>query len=350
MQNILDQLKLKAEVVRMESNGTISKYYLRLRPGAKVSKIENCAMEIALGVQAYGKPLIRVIPEEGLVCIELLHSKVQKVEFNEFNPWFQFELIKEYGDLPIILGKKHDGEELVIDLAQAPHLLVAGSTGSGKSVLLHSIICSLIKSDSDVRLALIDPKQVEFQIYKDVKQLLYPIVSSPDDALEVLKDLIQEMDDRFVLLGKTGTNNIKSYNEKNKIPYIVAILDEFADLQRSYKKEFQSDVCVLAQKGRAAGIHLILATQRPSVNVIDGTIKANFASRIALKTASAIDSRVILDCNGAERLLGKGDALINSGNLDLVRFQSAYIDMKEIEQLCSRNIRKKKFWDQIMRR
>ena len=340
IEEVLGGLKIKADIDRVECGDTVTRIYLRLHPGSKVCRIENCATEIALGTKSYGKPIIRVLSEEGLVCIELLNNKMQQVSFNEFDQWFNSGLIKEYGDLPIVLGKTHDGTKLVVDLSQMPHLLVAGSSGSGKSVLLHSIICSLIKG-GDIRLALIDAKQVEFQIYKDIRQLLYPVVSAPGDALDVLDDLIQEMDNRFVLLGQEAVNNIKAYNKiREPIPYIVAVLDEFSDLQRSCKKEFQSNVCILAQKARAVGIHLVLATQRPDVSVITGVVKSNFVSRIALKTASATDSRVILDLNGSERLQGKGDAIINSGNLDMVRFQSAYISASEIEKLCEANKRK----------
>lgn len=346
IKDILSGLKIKADIKKVETNETVTKVYLALHPSAKVSRIENCATEIALGTHAYGKPIIRVIPEEGLVCIELLNNQIKKVDFSEFDPWFQFELIKEYGDLPIILGKTHDGNELVVDLAQMPHLLIAGSTGSGKSVLLHSIICSLIKSDIIMRLALIDPKQVELSVYKDTKQLLYPMVNSPEEALDLLNDLIDEMDDRFNIFKEHSANNIHVYNEiKKPLPFIVAIIDEFADLQRSFKKDFQNSVCVLVQKARAAGIHLILATQRPSVDVVTGTIKANFSSRICLKVSSAVDSRVVLDANGAEKLLGKGDAIINSGSLDMVRFQSAFADTKYIEKLCEENKRKNEWFE-----
>ena len=344
LKELLSGLKIKADIEKVETNGTTTKIYLKLHPGARVCRIENCATEIALGTKAYNRPIIRVIPEEGLVCIELLNNKIKYVSLSEFDYLFEDNKIKEYGELPIILGKQHDGKELIVDLAQMPHLLVAGSTGSGKSALLHSIICSLIKLDNGTRLALIDPKQVEFDIYKDVKQLLYPVVNSPDEALEVLEDLIEEMDNRFELLNEASANNIKIYNSVNEyLPYFVLVVDEFADLQRAFKKEFQADICILAQKARAVGIHMILATQRPSVDVITGVIKANLPSRIALKTASAVDSRVILDCNGAEKLLGKGDALINSGNLELVRFQGAFINAAETEKLCENYKRVKAF-------
>ena len=338
MQNILNQLKLKADIVRVETNGTITKYYLQLHPGAKVSKIENCATEIALGVKAYGKPIIRVIPEQGLVCIELLTEQINTVLFNEFSICGQ-----QHGELPVILGRTHDGQSLIADLAIMPHLLIAGTTGSGKSVLLHSILASLIKYNNNVRLALIDPKQVELSYYANIKQLLYPVVTNPEDALDVLSDLVDEMETRFGQLHKLSVNNIQIYNKKtgNALPYIVLVIDEFSDLMHTYKKEFQTKLCLLAQKARACGIHIVIATQRPSVDVITGAIKANFPSRVSCKVFSLVDSRVVLDRGGAEKLLGRGDALINSIGLDMVRFQGAFIDTNEIERLCLNNYRGK---------
>ena len=284
-----------------------------------------------------------------MIRVEVSNKRIRPVNFSEFTPLFEFGLIGEYGQLPIVLGKLQGGEELVIDLAAMPHLLVAGSTGSGKSVLLHSIICSLIKSNSLVKLALIDPKRVEFGIYHDIEQLLYPIINTGEEALDVLGDLIEEMNARFALLDKVGANNIQEYNKvRDPIFYIAVILDEFADLQRSFRKGFQDYVSTLVNKARAVGIHLVLATQYPVVSVISGVVKANFASRIALKTASSNDSRVILDVNGAERLAGRGDAIINAGGLlDMVRFQTAFISRDEIEQLSNENRRKRTFKDMV---
>jgi S-DNA-T family DNA segregation ATPase FtsK/SpoIIIE len=341
--DILSGLKIKADIDHIEQNDTTTKVYLRLHPGAKVRKIESCSTEIALGTHSYGKPIIRVLTEEGLVCIELLNNKVKQVSFGDFDRLFTSGGIREFGELPVVLGKTHNGGELVVDLAQMPHLLVAGSSGSGKSVLLHSIICSLIRDGAGIRLALIDPKGVEFAAYQNTRQLLYPVVSLPGDALEILDDLILEMDDRFKTFTDAKVTNIVSYNQRNDpVPYIVTVIDEFADLHRMFKKEFRNSVCTLAQKARAVGIHLVIATQYPVISVISGTIKANMPSRIALKTASANDSRVIMDCNGAEKLQGKGDAIINAGSLDMVRFQAAYIGMKDIETLCSQHERPKK--------
>jgi S-DNA-T family DNA segregation ATPase FtsK/SpoIIIE len=334
MNNILKQLKIKAEVSKVENNGTTTKYYLNLHPGAKVSKIENCATEIALALKAYSKPIIRTIPHEGVVVVELLVRPMDKVPFSDMSD----DLIKfDKSTIPMILGKTHDGENLITDLTIMPHLLIAGATGSGKSVMLHSILNSFMLRNN-VRLALIDPKKVEFSYYNNIKQLLYPVITEPDDALCVLSDLIEEMENRFRLMSKASVNNIASFNsKKDKLPYIVLVIDEFSDLMYSSKKEFQKQVCMLAQKARAAGIHLICATQRPSVDVITGLIKANFPARISCMVSSSMDSRVVLGANGAEKLLGKGDALINSIGFNMVRFQGAFLDTDEIEKLCVEN-------------
>ena len=308
-----------------------------MHPGAKVSKLENCATEIALGVKAYGRPIIKTVTEEGLVTLELLTKPLCDVSFQELLT----DLAASPYDLPIILGRTHDGHNLIADLSKMPHLLVAGATGSGKSVLLHSIISSLIVNSADVKLALIDPKTVELSVYAGIKQLLYPIVSEPDAALEVLSDLVIEMNDRFDKMAKRAVNSITDYNRiaKKPLPYMVLVIDEFSDLMYQVKKEFQKQLCMLAQKARACGIHIVIATQRPSVDVVTGLIKANFPARISCRTTSLVDSRVILDCSGSEKLLGRGDALIKSANHDMVRFKGAFIGLPEISKICVANQR-----------
>ena len=344
MQTILDQLKIKADVVDIQNNGTMSKYFLQLHPGAKVSKIENCATEIALGIKAFSKPIVRVITERGLVSVELLTKPTNHVSYIDVDPNLQ----DHNYELPMILGRTHDGKDLTTDLSIMPHLLVAGTTGSGKSVLLHSILCSLFNVDN-IKLALVDPKKVEFSYYSDVKQLMYPIVVDADDALCMLEDLIEEMEARFRKMSRASVNRISDYNikyPKRQMPYIVLVIDEFSDLMHSSKKIFQKHLCVLAQKSRSAGMHIVIATQRPSVDVITGIIKANFPSRISCRVSSGVDSRVVLGCNGAERLLGKGDALINSIGLDMIRFQGAYLSVDEIEKICSDN--KRSGWNKFI--
>ncbi|KKN11740.1 hypothetical protein LCGC14_1023430 [marine sediment metagenome] len=333
MQTILNQLNIKADVVNVENNGTISKYYLRLHPGAKVSRIENCATEIALGLKAYSKPIIRVITEEGLVVVELLTKPVDKITFSEV----AWSIHDNNNTLPLILGRTHDGKSLIADLSIMPHLLIAGTTGSGKSVLLHSILTGLIISNQPIKLVLIDPKKVEFSYYTNIKQLMYPVVTDAENALNVLTDLVDEMEIRFKAMSRSSVNTIKDFNCKNQnniMSHIIFVIDEFSDLMHMSKKIFQKKLCMLAQKSRACGIHIIMATQRPSVDVVTGLIKANFPARISCRVSSLTDSRIVLGCSGAEKLLGYGDALINSIGYDMVRFQGAYIKPEEIQKIC----------------
>lgn len=339
MQAVLDQLKIKASVTEVQNNGTMSKYFLKMHPGEKVGKLERCSTEIALGVQAYSKPIIKTITEKGIVTLELLTKPQSTVSFKDLS----YKLEDSKHDIPMILGRTHDGEDLVADLSKMPHLLIAGATGSGKSVLLHSIISSLIVSNTEVKLALIDPKSVELSQYANVKQLLYPIVIDPDRALEVLSDLVNEMNERFARMAKLSVNKISDFNLKSRksMPYIVLVIDEFSDLMYQAKKDFQKQLCMLAQKSRACGIHIILATQRPSADVVTGLIKANFPARISCRTTSLTDSRVILDSSGAEKLLGKGDALIKSSDYDMVRFKGAFISLDEVEDICETHKRGK---------
>lgn len=333
MQTILNQLKIKADVVDIEDNGTITKFYLRLHPGAKVSRIENCATEIALGLKAYSKPIVRVITEKGLVVLELLTKPIDLIKFTD--------IVASESDqeLSLVLGRAHNGCDLIADLSVMPHLLIAGTTGSGKSVLLHSILASLMLSNVSVKLALIDPKKVELSYYSDIKQLMYPVVTDPDDALDVLNDLVDEMENRFKIMARHSVNHIHELDKQ--LPYIVVVIDEFSDLMHTAKKEFQKKICMLAQKSRACGIHIIIATQRPSVDVVTGLIKANFPARISCRVSSLTDSRVILGCSGAEKLLGRGDALLSSIGYDMVRFQGSYISPEEIQNLCKQYKRSK---------
>lgn len=337
MQQLLEQLKIKADVVGFKTNGVMSKYYLRLQPGGKVKKIENCSNEIALGLKSYSIPIVKLIPERGLVSLEVLIKPQSMVNFNDIHG-----SLKLNKGLPAIIGRTYNGKNLVVDITKMPHLLVAGTTGSGKSILLHSIICSLISNTKlDIRLALIDPKNVEFTYYKDIKQLMYPVINYTNEAYAVLSDLVDEMNRRFKMMSKKSAKNINEYNVKRskKLPYIVLIIDEFSDLMQMSKKEFQIKISNLASKARAAGIHIIIATQRPSVDIVSGTIKSNFQSRICFKVATAADSRVVLDRNDGSKLLGYGDGLINSINYDFLRFKGAYLDSKTIQNICIKNER-----------
>jgi S-DNA-T family DNA segregation ATPase FtsK/SpoIIIE len=250
-------------------------------------------------------------------------------------------------NIPLIIGPSHGGSSIICDLIEMPHLLIGGTTGSGKSVLLHSMLCGIIESKKNIKLALIDPKRVEFPYYKDIKQLMYPVATNCEQALNIMYDLIEEMNERFEILQNSHTNLISEYNSisSKQMPYIVLVIDEFSDLAQTAKKEFQEKICRLAAMSRAAGIHIIMATQRPSVNVVTGLIKANFPARISFMVPSLIDSRVILDTNGAQKLLGKGDGIIHTNGFNMVRFQGAFITTNEIKRICKNN--KKTIWNKI---
>jgi len=331
--------------VRVETNNVMTKYYLQLHPGGKVSKLERCANELALGLKAHSIPIIRLIPEEGLISVELITKKQGLVDFFDL----QGGLMESTVEVPVILGRTSMGEELIEDLAKMPHLLVAGTTGSGKSVMLHSIICSIINSQKNIRIALVDPKNVEFSYYNQIKQLMYPVANYAEEAYDIIEDLIVEMENRFNLMSKYAVNEISKFNEKRPrqaLPYIVLVIDEFADLMMVSKKEFQTKLSRITQKGRSAGIHAIIGTQRPDATVVSGILKANFPSRISCKVVSAVNSRVVLDKNGAEKLLGKGDALLNSFSHDMTRFQGAYISPEDIQRVCANNERS--WWNKVI--
>ena len=337
MQDLLDQLKIKATLKNKQSNGNLIKYLLELKPGGKISAIEKNSRELALNLKLHSIPTVRLLPEQGLISVEAITKKPKFVDYSELKHHLQ---ASSYS-LPVLLGKSHEGQNVITDLASFPHLIISGTTGSGKSVMLHSIICSLIESSAAVNLALIDPKLVEFSYYNDIKQLMYPVVHSSTDANYMLNDLLDEMNDRFSKMRKKAANNIGNYNKKSrkKLPYIVLIIDEFADLMQNKGKEFSNNLTTLAQKSRACGIHIVIATQYPTVNIVNGNIKANFPARISCKVASAINSRVVLDQNGAETLLGNGDAFMNSNQYDMLRFQGAFISQEKIKVIAENNKR-----------
>jgi len=247
-------------------------------------------------------------------------------------------------EIPIALGKDIAGEAQIIDLVNTPHLLIAGATGSGKSVCVNSIICSILfkRSPAEVRLLLIDPKIVELKLYNDIPHLLTPVITEPKRAFQALQYAIYEMERRYSLLDGMGVRDIRSYNRKIKskhlanlpLPYLVIIIDEFADLMATTGKELESTLARLAAMSRAVGIHLVLATQRPSIDVITGLIKANIPSRIAFMVASKFDSRIIIDAVGAEKLLGRGDMLFTSAwDPFPIRMQGAFVSEEEIERI-----------------
>ena len=335
----LHNFGISVEMDEVNVGPTVSQYTLKPAEGVKLSKITNLANNLALDLAT---PSIRIeapIPGRSLVGIEIPNKKRVPVGLREMLADKQFK----DSDSPLFfaLGKDVRGELVYADLADMPHLLVAGTTGSGKSICLNCIILSLIyrNGPDDMKFVMVDPKKVEFPVYNPINHLMCPVISNADETIIALKWLVQEMERRFEVLRDAGNRDILTYNKKwkegmEKMPYIVVIIDELADLMMARGKELESYIVRLAQKARAVGIHLILATQRPSVEVITGLIKANISSRIGLKVASQIDSRTMLDSAGAEKLLGKGDLLFQSkDSSNLRRIQGPFVSENEIKDV-----------------
>ena len=331
---------------------TVTLYEIIPAAGVRISRIKNLEDDIALSLAALGIRIIAPIPGKGTIGIEVPNAKKSIVSMKTLLSSEKFQ--KNNFSLPIAIGKKIDNENFIVDLAAMPHLLMAGATGQGKSVGLNAILVSLLykKHPSQLKFVLVDPKKVELSIYKTIENHFLAKLPGEEDAIitdtkkvvHTLNALCIEMDNRYDLLKEAGCRNIKEYNEKfiarklnpqkghQFLPFIVLVVDEFADLIMTAGKEVEMPIARLAQLARAVGIHLIIATQRPSVNIITGTIKANFPARIAFKVSSKIDSRTILDAGGAEQLIGKGDMLI-SYNGEIVRLQCAFVDTPEVDKI-----------------
>jgi len=338
----LKEFKIEAEVIAIRKGPVITMFELLPSAGVKLSRIEALSDNIAFRLAASRVRIVAPIPGKQAVGIEIPNKSRSLVSFSEIVASPEIHSNKNY--IPLALGKDIEGASQIIDLAKTPHLLIAGSTGAGKSVCINDIICSILytRSPRDVRLILIDPKVVELKPYNDIPHLLTPVITEPKHANQAINWLIYEMERRYHLLDSLGVKNIRSYNKKIKddnlmvesLPYIVVIIDEFADLMASCGKELEMGIARLAAKSRAAGMHLILATQRPSTDVITGLIKANFPSRIAFMVASKVDSRIILDISGAEQLLGKGDMLfVSSWSPFPVRMQGAFLSEEEVDRV-----------------
>ena len=347
---------IKIEDIDVTPGPVVTLYEIVPAPGVKISRIVSLEHDIALALAARGIRIIAPIPGKSAIGVEIPNAEAQLV-----NARSVLAKIKESkAELPLALGKTISGDIYITDLAKMPHLLIAGSTGAGKSVGINMMITSLIyaKHPSDVKFVIVDPKKIELSFYKKLSKhflavspdLEEEIITNPQNALLVLKAVEYEMEKRYNKLAKAGVRNIVDYNEKvadpkrkpkdtdemkhHKLPYIVVIIDELADLMMTSGKEVEEPIARLAQLARAVGIHLIVATQRPSVNVITGTIKANFSARVAYQTATRIDSRTILDMNGAETLLGRGDMLFLPGGMPKpVRIQNAFITTDEVEKI-----------------
>lgn len=350
--NTLKNYDILIQKISATVGPTVTLYEIVPAAGVRISRIKNLEDDIALSLAALGIRIIAPIPGKGTIGIEVPNAKKTIVSMRTLLESDKFR--QNSFSLPIAIGKKIDNENFIVDLAAMPHLLMAGATGQGKSVGVNSILVSLLykKHPSQLKLVLVDPKKVELSLYRTIEKHFLAKLPGEEEAIitdtkkvvHTLNALCIEMDNRYDLLKEAGARNIKEYNDKfikrrlnpqkghQYLPFIVLVIDEFADLIMTAGKEIEMPIARLAQLARAVGIHLIIATQRPSVNIITGTIKANFPARIAFKVSSKIDSRTILDTGGAEQLIGKGDMLI-SYNGEVTRLQCAFVDTPEVEEI-----------------
>ncbi|MCR5180195.1 MAG: DNA translocase FtsK [Bacteroidaceae bacterium] len=352
---VLHDFQVNISSIKATVGPTITLYEITPAPGVRISKIRNLEDDIALSLAALGIRIIAPIPGKGTIGIEVPNAKPQIVSMESILNSKKFQ--ETTMELPMALGKTITNEVFIADLAKMPHLLVAGATGQGKSVGLNAIITSLLykKHPAELKFVMVDPKKVEFPIYSPIVNHFLahiedendePIITDVDKVVNTLKSLCIEMDTRYDLLKKAHARNIKEYNEKFKnrqlnpenghkfMPYIVVIIDEFGDLIMTAGKEIELPIARIAQLARAVGIHMIIATQRPTTNIITGTIKANFPARMAFKVSAMVDSRTILDRPGANQLVGKGDMLFLAGS-EPVRLQCAFVDTPEVEAIAS---------------
>ena len=362
-QVLIDKLatfKIAGEIVGMTTGPVVTQFEVSPAPGIKVARIANLDADLALAMKAPSVRIVAPIPGKGAVGVEVPNPQPEMVYFREVLESAAFR--SSTAQLPLSLGKDIAGRPYVADLAKMPHLLIAGATGSGKSVCVNTIVTSLIyrHSPRTLRLLMVDPKMVELSMYNDLPHLRHPVVTDNSEAAGVLKWAVLEMERRYALLSHNGVRNLQDFNQRvekgqlmrspdpdgdegdpdrwvykaGPLPYIVLIIDELADLMMTVQGEVEKPLALLAQKARAIGIHLILATQRPSVNVLTGLIKANFPSRIGFRVSSKVDSRTILDQNGADNLLGNGDMLfLPPGQSDPLRIQGAFLSTEETEHL-----------------
>ena len=341
LQRTLHSFGVSAKVENVSVGPTITRYELKPAEGVRVSKIANLADDIALNLAAESIRIEAPIPGKQAVGIEIPNKEKNMVALREIIADKKFQEAKS--KLAFAVGKDAAGEIIVADIAKMPHVLIAGSTGSGKSVCINTLITSIIykAKPSEVKLVMVDPKVVELSVYNGIPHLLIPVVTDPKKAAGALQWAVQEMVNRYHLFAEKNVRDISGYNEaleeegiEEKLPQIVIIIDELADLMMVAAKDVEDAICRLAQMARAAGMHLVIATQRPSVDVITGVIKANIASRIAFAVTSGVDSRTIIDSIGAEKLLGKGDMLFYpSGTIKPQRVQGAFISDGEVEKI-----------------
>ena len=349
----LRNFSIEVSSITAEVGPTVTLYEIVPAPGIRISKIKNLEDDIALSLAALGIRIIAPIPGRGTIGIEVPNSNPDIVSMRALIASDKFN--NSDAALPIAIGKTISNETYVFDLAKMPHLLMAGATGQGKSVGLNAMLVSLLyrKHPAQLKFVLVDPKKVELTLFNHIERHYLaklpdseePIITDTSKVVATLNSLCIEMDQRYDLLKEAQCRNIAEYNKKfirrrlnpeeghRYLPYIVLVVDEFADLIMTAGKEVETPIARLAQLARAIGIHLIIATQRPSVNIITGTIKANFPARIAFRVTSKIDSRTILDAGGADQLIGRGDMLLSTGN-DLIRIQCGFVDTPEVEEIC----------------
>ncbi len=341
--DLLDKLamfKIDGDVVRTYTGPVVTTFEFKPAPNVKVSKILGLQDDLAMALKAQTIRIQAPIPGKDVVGIEVPNEDTQTIYLKEMLDSEIFQNSKS--PLTMILGKDIVGKPFITDLKKLPHLLIAGTTGSGKSVGINSMILSLLYKNSpdNLRLVMIDPKMLEFSMYNDIPHLLTPVITKAADAINALANMVSEMERRYTLMSKTKTKNIENYNEKaqkegyDTMPYIVVVIDELADLMMTSGKDVEYSIARLAQMARASGIHLIVATQRPSVDVVTGLIKANLPSRLSYKVGQKIDSKIILDSMGAESLLGRGDMLFTPpGMSGLVRIHAPWSTESEIEKV-----------------
>lgn len=353
----LKEFDVESEIVGVESGPVITRYEIGIAAGIKVQKVTSLDNDIGLAMRAKSVRIIAPIPGKSAIGIEIPNQFRKTVFFKELLASQIFKNTK--AEIPLVLGKDISGKPVIADLASMPHLLIAGATGSGKSVCINTIIMSLLYtlSPQEAKIMMVDPKKVELATYKNLPHMFVPLITNPNKVAMGLRCLIEEMEKRYQLFKEVEVRNIAGYNKRDKsayrkkikdedpnidpmevvpekLPFIVVLIDELADLMMVAKAEIESSIVRLAQLSRAVGIHMILATQRPSVDVVTGLIKANVPARIAFRVSARVDSRTVLDSIGAEKLLGQGDLLfLNPGNIDLYRVQGAYLDDNEINNV-----------------
>lgn len=335
LEDTLDDFGISVKVTDIERGPIITRYELEPAPGVKLNRIVALSDDIALSMKAQSVRIVAPIPGKGRVGVEVPNTQSTFVYLKEVlaSPEFQ----KSESKLTLALGKDIAGQPVMADLGDMPHLLIAGTTGSGKTVCVNCLILSMLfkATPNELKFLMVDPKMVELAPFNGLAHLLCPVVTDAKKASVALNWVVNEMEERYQLLAKIGVRNIEAYNQRQeKLPYIVVIIDELADLMNVARDQIENAITRLAQLSRAVGIHLLLATQRPSVDVITGVIKANFPARISFKVASKVDSRTVLDMNGADKLLGRGDMLfLRPGESKLIRAQGSLINDKEIERI-----------------